>query len=184
MSTCSQLFRSANCADSSIKVLLHVKRHKSNTLQPDFLRLRAVNSRISQHVARSEEDVAQLQTLCNECGRYPKSTQCAREISLARAGKDTFWKKHRLNVLLLLVEDCDNNVQSFSTRWEETIIAMKKQTDNEILQNVHYRQLQHSEQRKTLLSLYIQDTAHKGERTPYLQRKLVRSISHLETRPT
>ena len=52
----------------------------------------------------------------------------------------------------------NDNMQPFSTRWDETIIAMMKQPDVEILGNLYYHQRQQSKQRKTLLSLYIQDT--------------------------
>ena len=52
---------------------------------------------------------------------------------------------------------------SFNTRRGETILAMKKQTREEILDNLYYRQLQRSEQQKPLLSLYIQDTVQKRE---------------------
>ena len=63
-----------------------------------------------------------------------------------------------LNVILQ-VELKNDNVLSFNTRWNETIISMKKQPDEEILENLNYRQLQKSEQPKPLLSPYIQDTA-------------------------
>ena len=43
----------------------------------------------------------------------------------------------------------------------ETVIAMKKQPDDEILDNFHFRRFQQSEQVKTLLSLRIQDTVQK-----------------------
>ena len=64
---------------------------------------------------------------------------------------------------ILKVELKNDNVQSFNSRWDETIIAMKKQPDYEILKNLLYRQLQRLEQLKPLLSLYIQDAAQKGE---------------------
>ena len=50
---------------------------------------------------------------------------------------------------LLKVELKNDNVQSFNTRWEQTIIAMKKQPDDEIVENfLNYRQLQQSRQLK------------------------------------
>ena len=64
---------------------------------------------------------------------------------------------------ILKVELKNNNEQSFNTRWDETIIAMKKQSDNESLKNLLYRQLQQSEQLKPLLFLYIHDAVQKGE---------------------
>ena len=70
-----------------------------------------------------------------------------------------------------------------------TTIAMKRQPDEEILNNVFYHQLQQSDQLKPLLSLYIQDTVQKVNRetTPDLKRrwsdtwnrKTVRSMSLL-----
>ena len=62
----------------------------------------------------------------------------------------------------LKVELKNVNVQSFSTRWDETIIAIKKPPDEEILDDSNSRQLQQSEQLEPLLSLYILDTAQKG----------------------
>ena len=41
----------------------------------------------------------------------------------------------------ILVELKNDNVLAFRTRWDETIIAMKKQPDEENLDNSHYRQL-------------------------------------------
>ena len=45
----------------------------------------------------------------------------------------------------LKVELKNDNVQSFNTRWNESIIAMKEQLDDKILQNLYYRQLQQLE---------------------------------------
>ena len=59
---------------------------------------------------------------------------------------------------ILKVELKNNNVQSFTVRWDVTLIAMKK----EILDNLYYRQLQQSEQPEPFLPLYIQDTVPKG----------------------
>ena len=39
----------------------------------------------------------------------------------------------------------NGNVESFHTRWDETIIAMKEQPDDEILDNFYDRQLQQSQ---------------------------------------
>ena len=44
-----------------------------------------------------------------------------------------------------------------------TIVAMKKQPDEELQCAVHCRQLRRSEQLGPLPSLYIQDTSQKGE---------------------
>ena len=54
---------------------------------------------------------------------------------------------------ILKVQLKNDNVQLFNTRWDETVIAMKKQPDCEMLENVHYHQLFQSEQLKQLLSL-------------------------------
>ena len=40
------------------------------------------------------------------------------------------------------VELKNDNVQSLKTRWDGSVIAMKKQPDDEILDNLFYRQLQ------------------------------------------
>ena len=59
---------------------------------------------------------------------------------------------------IMKVELKNDNVQSFNSRSDETMLPMKKQPDEEILGNVLYRQLQESEQLNPLLSLYIRDT--------------------------
>ena len=64
---------------------------------------------------------------------------------------------------ILKVELKKDNVQSFNGRWDETIIARKKQPDDEILDFFFCRPLQQSEQLKPLLSLYIQGTVQNGE---------------------
>ena len=64
---------------------------------------------------------------------------------------------------IVKVELKNDNVQRFNTGWNETIIAMNKEPDEEILDKTCYRQLQQSEQQKPLLSLHIQDTVQKGE---------------------
>ena len=61
----------------------------------------------------------------------------------------------------LTVELKNVNVQAFNTRRDDTIIAMKKQPDGEILDKSCYRQLQQSEQLRPSLSLYIRDTVQK-----------------------
>ena len=38
-----------------------------------------------------------------------------------------------------------DNIQSFNTRWDETVIAMNKVPDGEMLDNLFYRPLQQSE---------------------------------------
>ena len=48
---------------------------------------------------------------------------------------------------------------------------MKERPDDEILENLYYRQLQLSEQLKPLLSLYFQDTFQKGEPRDYTRLK-------------
>ena len=45
---------------------------------------------------------------------------------------------------ILKVEMKNDNMQPFSTRWDETIIAMMKQPDVEILGNLYHHQLQQS----------------------------------------
>ena len=64
---------------------------------------------------------------------------------------------------MLKVEVKKVNILPFNTRWDETIIAMKTQPDEETPENGTYRQFQLSEQLQPLLSLYIQDTVRRGE---------------------
>ena len=47
---------------------------------------------------------------------------------------------------ILKVELKNDCVQSFNTRWDETIITMKKHPDDASLENVYCRPLQQSEQ--------------------------------------
>ena len=63
---------------------------------------------------------------------------------------------------------------------------MKKLRDGEMLDNLYFRQIQQSEEPKPLLSLYIQDTAQKGDSPHYSRLKkyggpimFVRSIALL-----
>ena len=70
---------------------------------------------------------------------------------------------------ILKVELKNDNVQLFHTRWDETIIATKKQPDDDMLGHLCYRQLQLSEQLKPSLSLYIQDTVQKYEPRDYIR---------------
>ena len=57
---------------------------------------------------------------------------------------------------ILKVDSKNENVKSLNTRWDDTLIARKKQLHNEIQDNLYYRQLQQSEQLKPLLSPYVQ----------------------------
>ena len=42
---------------------------------------------------------------------------------------------------LLKIEIKNDSLQSFDTKWDETVIAMRKHPDEEILENLHFRQL-------------------------------------------
>ena len=66
---------------------------------------------------------------------------------------------------ILKVKWKNDNIQLCNTRWDETIIATKKQTENEILEKLCCRQ--ESEQLLSLLSLYIRDTVRKGDSRNY-----------------
>ena len=69
--------------------MLEVERPKSNILQADGLRLRAVNLRLSQSLDRSKEEVAQLQARCDEFWRHLELPQKTRdEAYLSRTGVD------------------------------------------------------------------------------------------------
>ena len=77
-------------------------------------------------------------------------SQCDPSATLGRRSSRT-----RLGLQKILKAELKNdNVQWFNTRWD----AIKKQPDEEILENLCYHQLQQSEQLKPLLLLYIQDT--------------------------
>ena len=52
-------------------------------------------------------------------------------------------------------------MQSFDTRWDETLIAMRKKPDDEVLNNLCYRQLDKADQFKQLLALNVQDIVQK-----------------------
>ena len=83
----------------------------------------------------------------------------------------------------LNVELKSDDVQSFNTRWDETIISMKKQPDDEHLQHLYYRQLQQSEQVMPLLSLCIPGTVQKGESQDHTRLKqMVVRCMELNTR--
>ena len=76
---------------------------------------------------------------------------------------------------ILKVELKDDNIPSFSTGWDETIIAMKKQADDENFEKWSYRQLQHSTVRPA-------DTVQNGEsrdHTRLNQMVVRRSVSFL-----
>ena len=62
----------------------------------------------------------------------------------------------------------NDSIQSFNTRWDETIIVMKKQSDEEVLEILFYRQLQQPEQLKLPLSVYVQDAVQEGESRDYI----------------
>ena len=64
----------------------------------------------------------------------------------------------------------NDSVQSFNSRWDETIIAMRKQPE-EILENLCYRQHQQAKQVKQLPSLYNHDTVQNGESRDYTRLK-------------
>ena len=65
---------------------------------------------------------------------------------------------------ILKVDLKNDNVHSFNTRWDVTVIAMKMQPDQETLWKCCYCQLQQSERVKLLLSLNIQDTVQRVSR--------------------
>ena len=63
---------------------------------------------------------------------------------------------------LLNVELKSGSVQSFDTRWDETIIEMTKKTDDEVQENLLFRQLHKADKQKQFLALYIQDSVQKA----------------------
>ena len=56
-------------------------------------------------------------------------------MSISRSGTQTnpSWTSMKVDLK-------NGNVQSFNTRWDVTIVAMKKQPDEESLANLHHRQ--------------------------------------------
>ena len=58
---------------------------------------------------------------------------------------------------LLKVDLRSDSAQSFDTRWDETGIAMRKQTDDEVLENLCFRLLENADQLKQLLALCVQE---------------------------
>ena len=52
----------------------------------------------------------------------------------------------------LKVELRGNKVKTTNTKWDETIIAMQKQPDGELLENLFFRQLEKSDQLKQLVA--------------------------------
>ena len=66
---------------------------------------------------------------------------------------------------LLNIELRCDNVQTFDTQWDETIIAMQKQPSEELVDDLYFRQLEESDQLKQLVALDIQDTVKKIRNT-------------------
>ena len=62
---------------------------------------------------------------------------------------------------LLKVELRNDNAQSIDTKWDETIIVLRKQPDDEVLESLWFKQLAQADQLKQLLALYIPDTVQK-----------------------
>ena len=62
-------------------------------------------------------------------------------------------------------------MQTFDTKWDETIIAMQKQPDEELLGNLHCRQLDKPDQLKQLVALCMQDTVQTSEPKSYTKLK-------------
>ena len=70
---------------------------------------------------------------------------------------------------VLKVELKGDNVQHFDTRWDETIIAMTEKPDDEVLENLYFKQLDTAEQLKQLLAFHIQDIGQKTEPKNYTE---------------
>ena len=52
-------------------------------------------------------------------------------------------------------------MQPFDTQWSATIIAMQKQSGEELFETLYCRQLETFDQRIQLVALYIHDTVQK-----------------------
>ena len=61
---------------------------------------------------------------------------------------------------LLKIEIRNDNMQSFVTRWDETVIALTKQPDDEALANLYFRQLDKADQIKQLRAKELSTTEH------------------------
>ena len=79
----------------------------------------------------------------------------------------------------LKIEHRCDNVQTFDTRCDETIMEMQNQPDEELLDNLYFRQLEKSGQLKQLVALCIVDTVQRSEPRSYT--KFTRIVTpHLE----
>ena len=79
----------------------------------------------------------------------------------------------------LYMELFGDNLQIFDTKEDETIIAMQKQPEEELLENLHVRQFEQFDQLKQLVALYVQDTAHTSEPDNYTKLKRMMVTQHL-----
>ena len=115
-------------------------------------------ARGSTVTSNQEENCTQRETLSH-------GMAIRKSMSISRS-RDTDESVLDLNENLR-VELKNDNVQSFNTRWDETIIATKKQPEKGILDNLFYRQFQQLEHLKPLLSLFIPDRVHESESGGY-----------------
>ena len=67
-------------------------------------------------------------------------------------------EKHQGSAVWRQVQSWRNNcVQSYDTRSDETVIAARKEPDDQVLENLYFRQLDNADLLKQLLTLYILD---------------------------
>ena len=97
-----------------------------------------------------EEDLAHIEKRC-VTARQVACNESSSSTSRSATQMSLFWTSMRF----LNVEMKNDNAQSFNTRWEETVMTMKYDPDDEIWDFVYHRQLQLSEQLKSLLPLYM-----------------------------
>ena len=115
------------------------------------------------------------------------------EKQSTHAVKAVDWETHRMNdaraslrsvmqtvkfwILsdFLKVELRGDSVQTIDTKWDETIIAMQKHPDEELLENLRFGQLGKSDPVIQLVALYFQDTVQKSE--PKRYTKLNRMVT-------
>ena len=81
---------------------------------------------------------------------------------------------------LLNIELRCDNVQTFDTQWDETIIAMQKQPSEELVDDLYFRKLEKSDQLKQLVASYIQDTVKKSETQELLEKTRQEHVSTRE----
>ena len=64
---------------------------------------------------------------------------------------------------LVALELKGDNLRAFDTAWDEILLAMKKEPEEEILESLYCKQLEKSLQLKNTMALYTQDCTQREE---------------------